>query len=194
MTRECQRTNSSNARELRARELPDRIRVDATQSVNRPAQTMRHETKAHRREGSAIGMTLRGEHWREKHGIRSERLGPGRCCQRMGGRGHEPIRATRTPAEQCAGPCFRKMHAVGTRARGEFGIIGDREKEPLRPRDAGQRNSQRFATRTLSRPQDDETALRQVARGTARIGQALIVRHQHERRQFALVEPCREPC
>jgi hypothetical protein len=87
---------------------------------------------------------------------------------------------------------FREMRAMRTCR--EIGIVCDQEKKPPLLCELRKRPCQRTPAAALPRSEHDETSFRQTHRRAARVGQAFVIGHQHERRQRPLIEPERKPC
>jgi hypothetical protein len=83
------------------------------------------------------------------------------------------------------------MRAMRAQTRHQLGIIGNNENEPALLRDPGQSCSQMRTTHQFARANHDEAPTRQAGRGGDWIGQTLVIRHQHERRQPERVETAR---
>jgi len=81
------------------------------------------------------------------------------------------------------------MYAVRAGAAGKLGIVGDDKVQAPRLRDAGKGRRERDPAMFASRAQDDEAAGRKRPRRRKRIGDAIVVREEDERRQCRTASP-----
>ncbi len=92
---------------------------------------------------------------------------------------------------------LRQMDAVGTATRRQFAIGSNQDEQPTASTDGRYRECERLAALRIARAHHDHTAARQGARGGKRIGQPLVIGHQHQRRGFKAAlcgKLCRRSC
>lgn len=167
-----------------AQQEPRAFGADAAEGVDRYRGVPRESGETVRAERPGVRVARRGEHRREQGRIGAGGSGQAQRRMGMGGGGDQPVPLPADRAGASDG-AFRQMDPVRADVPRERGVFAHQQNEAPPARDGGEAACEQRALRHAIVTEDDGAPRRQRAGRRERIGEARVVRHEHERGQGA---------